>query len=72
LYHRRARSYCLCCFRAREDRAGITLADADKAWEIGKDEEDGTSLEVDINKDGMLSEMARLGGDLVARVVRDR
>jgi len=32
----------------------------------------GGSVEVEINKDGMLSEMARLGGDLVAKIERNR
>jgi len=32
----------------------------------------GGTVEVEINRDGMLSEMARLGGDLVARVERNR
>jgi len=55
---------------------GYSSVPAGKA-KVGEGVEDdngevGGSVNVDINRDAMLSEMARLGGDLVARIEKNR
>jgi len=51
---------------------GYSSVPVGKAKGGEEDEEEGKSVDVDVNKDGMLSEMARLGGDLVERIVRNK